>query len=178
MYSLINEQQQDKDDSRALKNATYHYSTEYKLDKAHFNECYEQSVTQVKGIKKYTKPFVFLLLSICLFFSPFTDYLTYFFIGLTLIEVLSIHFKQNWWVMRQMVGKAANHIISLNIDNNGISIESDFVNQHILWSDVSDVQITEKGLLIIHNNIKSYISQNCLTVDALQFIANHRINVD
>lgn len=153
---------------------TFHYETEYKLDRAHFNECFEQSVPSSNHWMRYSKCLMFVVIAVALFFAPISRYLVYFFIGLSAVEALSVYFKQSWWVLRQLVGKAANHMVCIQINDNGIHIESEFVEQQILWADITNIKITGKGLLISQQHTTHYISQSCLSIEAIQFITAHR----
>lgn len=152
----------------------FRYDTQFTLNKAHFTECFEQSVSHAENVKSYTKPFILLIIAVSLFFIPINIYVAYFFVGLGIIEILSIYFRKSWWVMRQMMSRVANHDVRLHLDDDGITIDSDFVQQKILWAEVSEISITEKGIIIYHNNTKNYISQNCLSLNAIQFITSKR----
>lgn len=152
----------------------YSYHTEFILNKDHFNECFDNSVNPQKNITSYFKALVFFIICIAIFFSNINLYFSYFFLGLSIIEALSVYYRKKWWVMRQMLGKSANHTIKLQLDDEGITIISDVVNEQLLWENISDIDITDQGLLITHQNKRQYISQRCLSIEALTFITSHR----
>uniref|UniRef100_UPI0040481BC9 YcxB family protein n=1 Tax=Shewanella sp. TaxID=50422 RepID=UPI0040481BC9 len=99
-------------------------------------------------------------------------YLGYFFIGLAVVEWLSIRFKKTWWLWRQMISKAAGDHVSLTIDEKGIHSQSTHVNQHILWTDVYRITQTDAGFLIALQKSTTYLSKRCLTQNAIDFIAS------
>ena len=90
----------------------YSYSTTYILDKAHFEECYSQSVIPDPTLKPYYKAIGLFLIGIALIFSGNSLYLANFFVGLGVIEALNVKYHKAWWLMRQMMSKAASNAVS------------------------------------------------------------------
>jgi hypothetical protein len=75
-------------------------SITYKLDKAHFQECFEQSAPPVDK-KDYLKATILGGLGIALFFVEAEHYYIPFFIFcLAVVELLSVKYRQTWWVWR------------------------------------------------------------------------------
>lgn len=148
----------------------YSYSTTYILDKAHFDECYTQSVTPDPTLKPYYKGIGLVLIGIALIFTNISLYLAYFFIGLGVIEALNVKYHKAWWLMRQMMSKAASNDVTLTIDEQGIRTQSQYVNSQILWTDIYRINETEKGFLITHKAGTSYISSSCLDDSAIAYI--------
>lgn len=148
----------------------YSYSTTYILDKAHFDECYTQSVIPDPTFKPYYKGIGFALIGIALIFTDITLYLAYFFVGLGVIETLNVKYHKTWWLMRQMMSKAASNEVTLTIDEQGIYTQSQYVNSQILWTDIYRIKETEKGFLLIHKAGTSYVSSSCIDTTALGYI--------
>lgn len=149
---------------------TYAYSTTYLLDKAHFAECYEQSKIPDASLKPYYKAIGLGLIGIALIFTDISLYLAYFFVGLGVIEALNVRFHKAWWLMRQMMSKAASNQVTLTLNEQGIHSHSQYVNSEILWTDTYRVKETEKGFLITHKTGTNYVSASILDEAALTFI--------
>ncbi|NMD53901.1 YcxB family protein [Shewanella sp. DNRA4] len=148
----------------------YCYSTTYILDKAHFDECYTQSVKPDPTLKPYYKAIGFGLIGIALIFADVSLYLAYFFVGLGVIEALNVKYNKAWWLMRQMMSKAANNEVTLIVDEQGIHTKSRYVNAQILWTDIYRIVQTDKGFLITHKTGTSYISNRSLDNACIAFI--------
>ncbi|MCL1089654.1 YcxB family protein [Shewanella profunda] len=148
----------------------YSYSTTYILDKAHFDECYTQSVVPDPTLKPYYKGIGLVFIGIALIFTDINLYLAYFFVGLGVIEALNVKYHKAWWLMRQMISKAASNDVTLTIDEQGIRTQSQYVNSQILWTDIYRINETEKGFLITHKAGTSYISSSSLDNSAIAYI--------
>jgi hypothetical protein len=162
------------------------FSTQFTLDKAHYNECYTQSSTLIHNKKTYFKANILTIFGLfILLFTPVNTYAAWFVIAMGLIESISVYYHQPWWVARQMLSKASGSTVTLTIDDKGILTESFYANSRIIWSDVTDVTETELGLVIfftLHKNkhgekisgkpisSKSYVSKQGLNADTIAFI--------
>jgi hypothetical protein len=162
--------------SKADMSPDFHYSTKYTLDKTHYEECYQASMPTKKSPKAYIKSVVFIVFGVIFLLMKQSPYLTFFFIGLGIIEALQVKFHKTWYLMRQMVSKAAGNPVTLTLNEKGIRSQSDFVNQSILWTEIDDIQVTEQGFLIAVKKRKSYISKRCLDDDAIAYIQAHMPN--
>lgn len=149
---------------------SFHYSTEFTLDKSHFDECYCESMPVNTSPKAYIKAVVFILFGIALVFTDTSRYLVYFFIGLGIIEALQVKYHKAWYLMRQMMSKAAGNQVTLVINDKGIHTRSDFVSHSIAWSEVDEINVSEQGFLIAVKKRKSYISKRCLDANTIAFI--------
>ncbi|WP_350995813.1 YcxB family protein [Shewanella sp. TB7-MNA-CIBAN-0143] len=158
----------------------FSYTAEYVLDKSYFEECYLQSIHPSTSPKRFIKTAIFALVGLAILMldtlSPTsmstkeTYYLGYFFIGLAVVEFLSIRFNKTWWLWRQMMSKAAGEHVNLTIDDNGINSQSLHVNQQILWTDIYRITETDAGLLIKLQKTTTYLSKRCLDKSAIDFI--------
>ncbi|MGX9460790.1 YcxB family protein [Shewanella sp. A14] len=159
----------------------FSYTTEYVLDKSYFEECYQQSITVNPSAKRFLKTAIFALIGLVVLMidsisqttisTKETYYLGYFFIGLAVVEFLSIRFNKTWWLWRQMISKAAGEKVSLTIDEKGINSLSPHVNQQILWTDIYRITQTDAGFLIALKQSTTYLSKRCLNQQAIDFIA-------
>ncbi|MCW3173236.1 YcxB family protein [Shewanella subflava] len=158
----------------------FSFNHEFTLDKSYFAETYDASIDpQIKG-KDFIKTAIFAVIGFGILLSTNlgnhelahknTYYLGYFFIGLSVVEALSIKFKRTWWLWRQMMSKAANNNASLTLNEQGILIESVYVNQTTLWTDVYRISEMDTGFMITLANSKSYLSKRGLSEEAIAFI--------
>lgn len=154
----------------------FSYSHTFVLDRPHFNECFKNSVEIDNSVVAYKKALVFSLIGVALLLATeVSGYIAYFLIGLGVVEALSVFYRQPWWVARQMLSRAANSKVNLTIDESGIHIDSFYVKSTIAWSQIDKVQQTQDGLLIFHQNTKSYLSGNCLSPQAREYLLNQAV---
>lgn len=148
----------------------FNQSVTFTLDKAHFNECFEQSAPPVQT-KDYTKAAIFGVLAVALIFVEAEHYYVPFFLFcLAILELFSIQYRQTWWVWRQLLGKSANGQVKLTIDEKGITTESVHVNSQILWRNVNTIEQTQKGLLLKHQGGVNYLSNSHFNEETIRFI--------
>lgn len=147
------------------------YSTSYILDKAHFEECFSESVTTPLTINNFTKAIVLAVAGLAfLLFSEQDAYVAWFLIGLGVVDAVSLYYRKPWWVLRQLMSRAANNELTLTVDEDGIKNKSHYVNQLLAWKEISEVIETEKGLLVVHQGVRHYLSRRVLSDDAYQYI--------
>ncbi|WP_088330402.1 YcxB family protein [Lacimicrobium sp. SS2-24] len=152
-------------------NTGFSYTTTYFLDKPHFSETYDESVKLERGLKAYGTAVGLALAGVAvLLFTPFTAFLAWFLIGLGVVEGLSVRFKKPWWLARQMLSRAANHEVTLTLDEQGIHIKSTYVNSSVDWENISHIEPTSRGWLFYQGKARSYLSNGCLSDEALAFI--------
>jgi hypothetical protein len=143
------------------------YSSKYILDKRHFNECFTQSVKAGLTWRDFFKPMVLGTFGLLLLlFSDVTAYAAWFIVALGAVEGVSIRFRQIFWVTRQMMGKSAGGEVTLEIDEQGLSIKSFYVAQMILWQEITILEKSPLGWIIIHSQGKSYLSDEVLSAPA------------
>ena len=150
----------------------YSFSTSYILDKTHFSECYDESVTPDTSIRAYYKAIGLSLAGAILIFSPIDKYLAWFILCLGAVEALNVYYNKAWWLMRQRLSKASGNTVNLIINDDGVFVNSNFVNTKNLWSDIKEIKQTEKGFLLKLEKSTSYISKRCLSEEAVSFIRN------
>lgn len=153
-------------------NQQYSYTTQYTLDKSHFSECYDESVVVDKTIRAYRKAIIFSIVGIALLLTNINGYASWFIIALGALEALSVYFRKPWWLMRQMMSKAANNEVTLTIDESGITNDSFYVQGTILWQDINSITSTEQGFLIKHAKGTSYLSKRSLDEQATEFVSS------
>jgi mRNA-degrading endonuclease YafQ of YafQ-DinJ toxin-antitoxin module len=153
-------------------------SVSFKLDKAHFYECYEQSAAAV-NVKDYYKALVLGFIGVILFFIEAEHYYIPFFIFcLSVVELLAVKYRKTWWVWRQLISKSANSIVKLVISDTGITSISKYHQLNILWTDVLDCKVTDKGIILFHRTGKNYLSQSYLGEQLVKFIIQRIQQVD
>lgn len=153
---------------------TFSYRSEFILDKNHFKECYQQTATAKKGLSAYKKSFMLFVLGMVAA-SIAQEYrtLALFIIVLSVVDALSVYFEETWWVWRQLLSRAANNKVNLTIDEKGIATSSDFHKFELSWSAITQVKKTSKGFLAIHASGKSYLSDSCLSEEAIEYIQRY-----
>ncbi|MCF2947956.1 YcxB family protein [Paraglaciecola aquimarina] len=149
----------------------FNYTTTYTLDKSHFSETFDESVTIDPSKKIYLKSVLLGMFGAALLlFTALDPYVCWFVIALGALEALSIRFRKPWWLARQMLSKAANTELTLTIDEEGVCTKSFSVESKIAWEDVTKIEQTEQGFLLYQEKQKSYLSNRILSDDAQQFI--------
>ncbi|WP_028765876.1 YcxB family protein [Shewanella fidelis] len=151
-------------------NQEYSYTTQYTLDKSHFSECFDESAVVDNSIKAYRKAIIFAVVGTALMLTNINGYASWFLIALSALEALSVKFRKPWWLMRQMISKAANNEVTLTINESGISNDSFYVQGTILWNDITEFTETKQGFLLKQAKGVSYLSKRSLDETAIQFV--------
>ncbi|WP_394129043.1 YcxB family protein [Shewanella maritima] len=156
------------------------FKTEFTIDKAYFEECFDQTANQTTEPKMFTKAAIFGVVGLALITvigsnasaenREMVYYLGYFAIGLAVLELLSIKFKRTWWLWRQQMSKAANNKVTVTIDETGIHSQSQYVNQMVNWQDVYRLHESEVGFTLQLKQTQSYLSKRGLSEAACDFI--------
>ncbi|MDP7592625.1 MAG: YcxB family protein [Litorilituus sp.] len=111
-----------------------------------------------------------------LLFTQVNAYAAWFVIALGVLEAVSLYYHQPWWVIRQMLSKASNSEVTLTIDEQGVLTESFYHTGRILWHNITDIQESELGIILIFtldkSQGKSYLSKSCLSEAALRYLLN------
>jgi hypothetical protein len=165
----------------SLTNNTFNYQTSFILDKEHFNECYQQSMTansaKAKPLKNI-KAMVLIIIGILLLLLSENAYIAWFLIALAGLEVLSNHYQQAWWVMRQMLGRTSNSSVTLTINTQGITTSSHYGESNLSWSDITKITATEQGYVLYTNKGKNYLSKKHLSPAAQDYIEENMQSIN
>ena len=154
-------------------------TTTFVLDKAYFNECYSESVNIDRSFKAYLKSGMFSIFGLSmLLFSEVNAFISWFIVALGVLEAVSVYYQKPWWVLRQMLSKASNSEVTLLINEQGIASNSFYLDSNILWTDMSKIQPTKLGFLIVHSAGRSYVSAAGLSTETKDFILSHNIGLD
>ncbi|ALS97590.1 YcxB family protein [Lacimicrobium alkaliphilum] len=149
----------------------FSYTTTYVLDRSHFSETFDESASLKTGIRAYIKALGLATAGMAvLWLTPFTAYLAWFLVGLGVVEGLNVRFKKSWWLARQMLSRAANNEMTLIIDEQGIHTKSVYVDNTLAWADINDIQPTGRGWLFYQGKARFYLSNRCLSEEAIAFI--------
>jgi len=103
-------------------NIPFSHQTSFILDKAHYGECFDQSVTIETGFKPYYKAMILFAVELALIFIVGANYYGAFFVvALSALEAVSVRYRKAWWLVRQMLSKASNREVTLIVDEQGIT---------------------------------------------------------
>jgi hypothetical protein len=149
----------------------FSYSSTYILDKSHFSETFDASITVDNAKTVYFKSIILAFLGLALLlFKQIRPYVGWFIVALGALEVLSVRFRKSWWLARQMISKAASNELTLTIDEYSVSSKSFYVESKISWAEVRKIEQTAQGWLLYHAGGKNYLSGRCLSEPANEFI--------
>lgn len=151
------------------------YQTRFILDKSHFSECFEESVTVQTPVNLYRKGVFLVIIGAALvMFSDLNPYAAWFIFTLGVLEIVSSYYQKPWWVARQMFSKVAKAEVTLKIDENRIHISS-FYNDNVMkFDEIEQITATKKGWLITHKATRHYISNRCLNESAQHLLQTKR----
>ncbi|WP_237445149.1 YcxB family protein [Sinobacterium norvegicum] len=155
------------------------HRTTFTLNKAHYSECFEESrkVSPVTNSQRYQKAAILFFLALVLSQTTVDGYVTGFFFMLAIIDALSVYYARGWWLARQLISRASGGEVTLLINGQGIEIQSEYVNQQLLWPDIAEIKQTDRGLIVYPvAGGQSYISKHSLTDDVTAFILSHNKN--
>lgn len=154
----------------------FYYSTTYTLDKSHFSETYDESITAKRSLVVYLKSFGLIFLGLAIvYYTDISPYAAWFIVVLGVVDALNIYFRKSWWLIRQMISAAANTELTLSIDEDGVSSKSIAVKNKITWQELTKIERTKQGWLLYHAAGKSYLSGRCLSKAANAFISTQAI---
>ena len=154
-------------------NSTFSYSTTFVLNRDYYTECFEQSVIIEHGLRRFAKALFFVFFgALLVLFTDVNYYAAWFVFALGILEALSVRYQQPWWVTRQMFSRASKSEVKLTVDDTGIATDSFYQKTNYAWSDFSAITLTNKGWLLVHVKGKSYISNQFLSNEAKNFIAD------
>ncbi|NQY62451.1 MAG: YcxB family protein [Alteromonadaceae bacterium] len=155
-------------------NNSFSNTTTFVLDKAYFQECYSESVKIEQSFKIYVKACVLSVFGLLiLLFSDVSAYIGWFIVVLGFLDAVSVYYQKPWWVLRQMLSKASNSEVTLLINEQGIATTSFYSDNKILWADISKMEQTPLGFLIVHSGGRSYVSATGLSTETQGFILLH-----
>lgn len=140
------------------------------LNRAHFEECFDESVTPSTGWRPYVKTLGFALMTFALLASPMPAYLGWFFMGLTMVEFLSVRYQRTWWLWRQLMSRAANTEIQLTVTDTSLITESLGQRRELNWDQLDSIERTGRGYLLCQGKGKQYLSRSALSDEAAAFL--------
>ncbi len=150
----------------------FSYTTEYTLDKAHFAECFDESVTTSPWWVRYAKALMLMAFGCVMLYATTIDaYIASFILVLGFIDALSVHYKRAWWVARQVISKAAGSTVTLTIDETAITSQSVHSTTTLPWAEINALDPTEQGWLVISKAGKSYVPASSLSAEAMAFLS-------
>nr|WP_010131180.1 YcxB family protein [Microbulbifer agarilyticus] len=145
------------------------FKTQFTLSRDYLAECYDQSSLYGKSIKpNYLFPVLMLAAGTgTLLFTEQPKILGAMLVAFAILELLHIRFRRAWWLTRQMWGKSANSKVTLTIDDEQITTQSDHAHTTLLWSEIEQVVDTELGLILVTNSKGLHYLSKSLFPDGL-----------
>jgi len=147
------------------------HTSYYILNREYFSECFDESANTATSLKTYRQAIFFIMVAGVLFAMEIDAYVAWFVICLAGVELLSIRYKRSWWILRQMISRAAGSKITIRIDDQGIFTHGTYHQQAMLWNDIAEIKSTDKGFLILHNSSTTYLSRSGLNEDVLALLS-------
>jgi len=149
----------------------YSYTTTFILDKAHFEETFQESVQTPINFASFKKSLILVLVGAILVVSgEFNAYASWFIFALGIVEALGVYYRKAWWVTRQMLSRASKSEVTLVVDEKGIFSSSFYFKGEFLWSNIEKLEATKRGWLIHSGQGKTYLSNKYLSDEAIAFI--------
>ncbi|MGK0441886.1 MAG: hypothetical protein ACJA0N_001691 [Pseudohongiellaceae bacterium] len=146
------------------------HSSYYILNREYFSECFDQSANTATSLKTYRQAILFIIVASIFYMMEIEPYVVWFLICLSVVELLSIRYKRSWWVARQMLSRAAGSKVNIRIDDQGIFTDSIYHQQAMLWSDIAEINNTEKGFVVIYNTGTRYLSRRGIEENTLALL--------
>ncbi len=152
----------------------FEFTTEYTLDKPFFAECYDQTSQPTEFPKAYLKGMIFLIFGAVLvkFELLPNGYVGWFFITLSIIEVLSVYFKRTWWLWRQTFSMGTAKKVVFQVTSDGVSYKSGKNSNNIVWSDIDQLQQSDLGFILHMGKQRQYVSKFCLNDEVIAFMVD------
>jgi len=163
-------------DSAKQNTQTQSYLSEYRLDRDYFSECFDESKQRKNGFSAYRKAGVLLIVAIGLSLTDINPYAPWFLLAMATVESLSVRYQRSWWIARQMFTRAAGSQIKLTLSDTGISTENPLYQQHIDWAEISSIEETQRGFIIVHPRGRSYLSKQALSTEARDYLQQRNLS--
>jgi hypothetical protein len=151
---------------------THH--SDYRLDRDYFSECFDESNQSPSGLIAYRKAGLLFIIAFGLSLTSIDPYAAWFLLAMSTVEYLSVRYQRSWWIARQMFSRAAGSLITLTLDDSGISTASQLSQQHTSWAEVENIEETERGFIITSSKGRSYLSKNSLTTETRHYLKQQR----
>ncbi len=150
----------------------FDFTTEYKLDKTFFAECYDQTSQPAKFPQSYLKGMLFLIFGVVLLEFELlpNGYVGWFFIVLSVIEAFSVYFKRTWWLWRQSISSSRGNKVVLQINTNGVNYKSGKIDRCIAWSEIDQLEQTDLGFILHLGKQRQYVTKSCLDEEVIAFM--------
>lgn len=152
---------------------SFSFETAFQLNKAFYQECFEQSANKTTGLKAYFKALVLLTLGFASSAIGKLGHLSMFIIVLSIVEAMSVYWQQTWWVWRQLIAKESNSEVTLIIDDEGIKTKTPYHQLTLNWPIINKISLTEKGCILHYDKGRYYLSFSHLSDDAITFVKSH-----
>jgi len=152
------------------ENTEHTHSSDYRLNRDYFTECFDESNQSPSGLIAYRKAGLLFIIAFGLSLTSIDLYAAWFLLAMSVIEYLSVRYQRSWWIARQMLSRASGSLITLTLNDTGISTTSQLSQQHITWAEVADMEETERGFIITSPSGRSYLSKKSLSTGTLGYL--------
>ncbi|BBN80745.1 hypothetical protein PA25_07300 [Pseudoalteromonas sp. A25] len=147
------------------------FTEKFTLDKNYFTECFEESVAfSDKAKPKYPLLVFLILLSGLAWFVLEKPYVASFIALVALLEVVAFVYRKPWWITRQMLSRASGSLVTLQIDERGISAVNPYKQYQLTWQDVQQAHKTNKGVVLKTKHGMQYISKAVISPESFDYI--------
>lgn len=150
--------------------STPSYSSDYRLDRDYFAECFDESKQPTGGFGPYRKACVLFIVALGLSMTEINPYAPWFILAMGAVEFLSVRYQRSWWIARQMFTRAAGSQIKLTLNSTGIHTENPLYQQHIKWGEISAIEETKLGFIVQHPRGRNYLSKQALPAEAQVYL--------
>ena len=150
------------------------YTTSFKLSKAYFRECFDQSIQYGNNRRRVEHIIGTLALVTGISLFIYTDLailapLVFIIIGT--YELSNPFMKKIKWINRQMSSEAANIDMEICISDKGITSKSSYKNINMPWTGIKKIVETPKGILFFpRKGMHIYLQKKSLPQGAVEFI--------
>ncbi|MDW7547678.1 YcxB family protein [Pseudoalteromonas sp. McH1-7] len=158
--------------SSPKENENLSFQSQFKLDKAYYKECFEESEANGLAIKpKYGLLILLVALGFFAIYGLQEHYLGNFLILLAVVECLAFYYRKAWWVTRQALSRAAGNVVTVSITDNQIITKASHAEFCYAFNAIEKLIETERGFLVFQSNKPSYISKSGLSAEAIEFLS-------
>ncbi|WP_236596519.1 YcxB family protein [Pseudoalteromonas sp. GCY] len=155
------------------QNENLSFQSQFKLDKAYYRECFEESEANGLAVKpKYGLLVLLIALGLFAIYGLQEHYVGNFLILLAVVECVAFYYRKAWWVIRQSYSRAAGNIVEVSISKAGISTKATHAEFSYPFDDLDKLVETNRGFLVFHQNKPSYISKSGLNEEAIAFLSD------
>jgi len=149
------------------------FHTQFNLTKDYLAECFDESLPHGKSAKpNLLLPIAAIALGAGLFvYAQSFKIVGTMFIAFAVLELVHIRYRRAWWLARQRWGNNANNVVTLTIDDTGVTAKNLSSQTILYWQDIERIIETKRGLILIAKNAnQQYLSKSLFTKELIATI--------